>query len=286
MLPESSVFVRKKTLNCRGRLVDLRGGKVMGILNVTPDSFYDGGNYTYEREQLSQVERMINDGATFIDIGGYSTRPGADDVSLEDELRRVIPTIETISKNFPEAILSIDTFRSVVAERAIELGVSIINDITGGGGDAQMYPLVSKLKTPYILMHIQGTPKSMHQNPYYEDITKEMILYFSERLNQLKDEGVDDIIIDPGFGFGKSIEHNYEVLKNLHLFSMLEQPILVGVSRKSMINKVLHINPENSLNGTSIVNTLAAVQGCDILRVHDVKEAVEVLKIVKAYKEI
>ena len=284
MLQYQSLSERKKTLNCRGRLVNLEGGAVMGILNTTPDSFFDGGHFTDLDSQLKQVEKMLKEGAAFIDIGGYSSRPGADDISEGEELKRVIPAIESIVKNFPEALLSIDTFRSGVAKNALEAGVHIVNDISGGTGDKKMLATVATFNASYIIMHMQGSPKTMQMEPHYDDVAKEVIQFLDVKMKEATAAGITDVVLDPGFGFGKNLEQNFELLNKLHLLTMLGQPVMVGVSRKSMINKVLHTKPENALNGTTIVNTMAVLQGCDILRVHDVKEAVQVFKLVNTLK--
>lgn len=285
MQQDSGFFQVKKTINCGGRLIDLSGGKVMGILNVTPDSFFDGGRHNRLDAQLKQAEKMLAEGADFIDVGGYSTRPGAEDVSIDEELQRVIPAIKMLKKEFPQAIISIDTFRAKVAKEAINAGAHIINDISGGEDDPEMYETVANLQVPYIIMHKQGTPKTMQLNPQYEDVVSEVLKFFSIRLQQLHALGVNDVIIDPGFAFGKTLEHNYQLLNKLYLFRMLEAPMLVGVSRKSMINKILKTKPEDALNGTTVVHTIALMQGCEILRVHDVKQAVEAMKIVNYYRE-
>ncbi len=284
MLQYQSLSGRKKTLNCRGRLVNLEGGAVMGILNTTPDSFFDGGHFIDRDSQLKQVEKMLKEGALFIDIGGYSSRPGAEDISEDEELKRVIPAIEAIGKNFPEALLSIDTFRSGVAQKALESGVHIVNDISGGTGDKNMLATVAAFNASYIIMHMQGSPKTMQVEPHYEDVAKEVIKFLDTKMKEASAAGISDVVLDPGFGFGKNLEQNFELLNKLHLLSMLGQPVMVGVSRKSMINKVLHTKPENALNGTTIVNTMAVIQGCDILRVHDVKEAMQVFKLVNTLK--
>ncbi len=260
-------------------------GRIMGILNVTPDSFFDGGKYSLLDAQLAQVEKMLNDGADFIDVGGYSTRPGADTIHEEDELNRVIPVIEKIAKQFPDAIISIDTFRARVAEEAIKSGAAIINDVTAGEGDELMFEMVAKLQVPYIIMHKQGTFKDMQVEPQYEDVVKEVIQYLSFKIEKLTELGIQDIIVDPGFGFGKTLEHNFQLLKHLNLLRILGKPILAGISRKSMINKLLKTKPENALTGTIVTNTLALQGGASILRVHDVKEAVETLKVINFYRE-
>jgi dihydropteroate synthase len=267
------------TINCKGQLIDLSIPKVMGILNVTPNSFYDGGKYNEESELLSQVGIMINDGATFIDIGAYSSKPNAEFVSEEEELARIIPVVQLILKHFPEAILSIDTFRSTVAKACIENGAAIINDISAGNLDKAMFEVIAKYNVPYIMMHMRGTPQTMQSMTNYEDIVKEMLFYFSEKVNKARSLGINDLIVDPGFGFAKTIEQNYEVLSKIELFQLLELPLLVGISRKSMIHKVLNTNSKEALNGTTVLNTIALSKGASILRVHDVKEAVECIQL-------
>ncbi|MFD0862277.1 dihydropteroate synthase [Sungkyunkwania multivorans] len=267
------------TINCNGILIDLTSPKIMGILNITPDSFYDGGKYIKDREILLQVEEMLREGATFIDIGAYSSRPGAEHVCEEEEINRILPAVTSVLERFPEALLSIDTFRSKVAKECIEAGAAIVNDISAGNMDTDMFQTVADLKAPYVMMHMKGTPQTMQKDPTYDDISKEMMHYFSKKINEAKSLGIKDIIIDPGFGFGKTIEHNYEVLSKLALFKNLEMPILVGVSRKSMIYKILNSSPSEALNGTTVVNTIALTKGANILRVHDVKEAMECIKL-------
>ncbi|MCL4144920.1 UNVERIFIED_CONTAM: hypothetical protein GTU68_015751 [Idotea baltica] len=252
----------------------------MGILNVTPDSFYDGGTLKNDKDVLNKVDNMLTSGATFIDVGGYSSKPNAKDVSGTEELKRVIPVIELLTKTYPDILISIDTFRSTVAKKAITAGACMINDISAGDLDANMFTTVAELQVPYIIMHMQGTPKTMQLNPTYIDITKDLIFYFSQKLNSLRKLGVNDIIIDVGFGFGKTIEQNYQLLNNLVLFQNLDTPILTGVSRKSMLYKVLDTTPKEALNATTVANTVALLNGSSILRVHDVKEAVEAIKIV------
>lgn len=254
---------------------------IMGILNVTPDSFFDGGKYSNEGLIIEQVSKMINDGAKIIDIGGYSTRPNAKDINEEEEANRVLPIISIISKTFPNIIISIDTFRSKVAKRAIENGAHIINDISGGSIDPNMFSTASELDVPYILMHIKGTPQNMQNNPSYKDVVKEVKEYFTNKINELNQLGVNNIILDLGFGFGKTVDHNYQLLNALGQFNSFDLPILTGVSRKSMINKVLNTKPEEALNGTSVLNTIALMKGTKILRVHDVKEANECIKLVE-----
>ena len=263
------------TINCKGLLVDLSTPKVMGILNVTPNSFFDGGKYKNETEILSQVEKMLLDGATFIDIGAYSSKPNAEFVSEQEEISRIVPVVDLILKHFPEAIISIDTFRSEVARASIESGAAIINDIAAGNLDDKMLEIITKYNVPYIMMHMRGNPQTMQTLTDYDDILKEMLFYFSEKIALARSFGINDLIIDPGFGFAKTIAQNYEVFQKMELFNMLGLPLLVGISRKSMIYKALDITIENSLNGTTVLNTLALTKGAKILRVHDVKEAVE-----------
>lgn len=267
------------TINCKGHLIDLSVPKVMGILNVTPNSFFDGGKYNSDSEILPRVEKMLLDGATFIDIGAYSSKPSAEFVSEKEELERIIPAVELILKNFPEALLSIDTFRSEVAKACIENGAAIINDIAAGNLDDKMFEVIAKYNVPYIMMHMRGTPQTMQSLTHYDDIVKEMLFYFSEKINKARSLGINDLIIDPGFGFAKTIEQNYQVMQKMELFQMLELPLLIGISRKSMIYKALNTNPEEALNGTTVLNTIALTKGASILRVHDVKEAVECVQI-------
>ena len=268
------------TINCLGNLVDLSSPKVMGILNVTPNSFYDGGKYSDENSILLQVEKMLLEGATFIDIGAYSSKPNAEFVSEEEEINRLIPIIELVLKNFPETLISVDTFRANVARVAIDNGSCIINDISAGSLDEKMMQTVADLQVPYIMMHMKGNPQTMQTLTQYENIVKEMLFYFSEKVAKARSFGINDVIIDPGFGFAKTLEQNFEVMSNLELFQMLELPILVGVSRKSMIYKPLETKAELALNGTSVLNTIALQKGANILRVHDVKEAIECIKLV------
>lgn len=268
------------TINCKGTLVDLSSPKVMGILNITPDSFFDGGKYKNESEILGQVEKMLFEGATFIDVGAYSSRPGAKHISEKQELQRIVPVIELLIKNFPEIIISIDTFRSAIARETINAGAAIINDISGGKMDDNMFKTVANLRVPYILMHMLGIPQNMQLNPVYKDVTQEIISFFAEQIFKLHQLEINDIIIDVGFGFGKTISHNYEILKNLSLFKSLNAPILAGISRKSMLYKTLNISAKEALNATTSANTIALLNGANILRVHDVKEAMEAVKIV------
>ncbi|QXP74507.1 dihydropteroate synthase [Tenacibaculum sp. AHE15PA] len=269
------------TINCKGTLIDLTSPKVMGILNITPDSFFDGGKYKDEHAILSQTEKMLQEGATFIDVGAYSSRPGAKHVSEAEELQRVVPVIKLLVKHFPDILISVDSFRSTVVKESINAGASIINDISGGVQDDKMFAAVASLQVPYIMMHMQGTPQSMQLNPVYENVVTDIISFFAAQLRKLRELKVNDVIIDVGFGFGKTIEHNYELLKKLSLFENLEVPILTGVSRKSMLYKTLDIIPQEALNATTVANTIALLNGTNILRVHDVKEAVEAVKIVR-----
>jgi len=270
------------TLNCKGKLIDLSVPKVMGIINATPDSFYDGGKTVVLKEILRQAELMLNEGASFLDIGGYSSRPGADDVSETEELHRVLPAIEAIIKEFPEALISVDSFRSKVAKSAVERGVAIVNDISGGTKDVNMLSTVSKLKVPFIAMHMRGTPQTMTQLTDYKNVTRDVLKYFSERLAEARAAGINDIIVDPGFGFAKTREQSFELLNNLELFKHLEVPYLIGVSRKSLIYKTLETTAENALNGTTALHAIALLKGASILRVHDVQEAVECVKLLQA----
>ena len=267
------------TININGTLLDLSTPKIMGILNITPDSFYDGGVFNSDKKILNQVEKMISEGADMIDIGGYSSRPGANEVNIDDEIDRVIPAIELIKNKFGDTIISIDTFRSKVAKKAINAGASIINDISSGDLDSEMFNCVAKLKVPYIMMHMKGSPNNMQKNPEYENVIVEIVKNLSNKLFLAKKAGIIDVIIDPGFGFGKTATHNYSILKNLSFFKELGCPILVGISRKSMIYKLLDKNPENALNGTTCLNTISIINGAKILRVHDVKEAKEVITL-------
>ncbi|WP_064965614.1 dihydropteroate synthase [Tenacibaculum ovolyticum] len=268
------------TINCKGSLIDLSTPKVMGILNITPDSFFDGGKYKNEEEILVQSKKMLDEGATFIDVGAYSSRPGAKHISEEDELNRILPVVELLVRNFPEIIISVDTFRSSVAEESIKAGAALINDISGGKMDEEMFSVIAKLQVPYIMMHMQGKPQDMQLNPIYKDVVTEVISFFAEQLFKLRQLKVNDVVVDVGFGFGKTIAHNYELLQKLSLFKNLEVPILTGVSRKSMLYKLLDILPKEALNATTVANTIALLNGTSILRVHDVKEAVEAIKIV------
>lgn len=271
-------------LNCKGRLIDLRIPKVMGILNLTPDSFYDGGRYKNEAAVLTQVERMCAAGAAFIDIGAYSSRPGAAHVSEDEELRRLLPLLEVVGKHFPEIVISIDTFRSKVAAESLERGAALINDITAGSLDSAMLSTVARYQVPYIAMHLKGTPQTMQNEAVYTDLIQEMHRYFSEKIREATAKKINDLIIDLGFGFAKTVEHNYTLLHHLDLFQTFKVPLLVGLSRKSMIYKTLKTSPQDALNGTTALHTIALLKGAHILRVHDVKEAVECVTLVEALK--
>ena len=268
------------TINLKGKLMNFSVPKIMGILNITPDSFYDGGRYNSKEKIQRQIEKMIISGADIVDVGGYSSRPGAKDISIEDELNRVIPVIEIIKKKFPKTIVSIDTFRSRVASEAIISGADIVNDISGGNLDSNMFQTVSKHKVPYILMHMRGNPENMMSKTNYENVTKDVCKYFSQRINKAHSCGINDIIIDPGFGFSKTTQQNYELLNNLEFFKEFQRPIIIGISRKSMIYKTLNTTPDKALNGSSVLHTISLMKGANILRTHDVKEAVECVKIV------
>lgn len=269
----------QQTLNCAGTILSLQSPIVMGIINVTPDSFYGNSRYAEISEIVAQAGKMLDEGARILDIGGMSTRPGAETVSVEEELKRVIPAITTIKKEFPNAIISIDTVHSEVARKSAEAGAGIINDISAGRIDENMYQTVADLGLPYILMHMQGTPKDMQLNPSYDNINLEVLDFLIAEVGKLRELGVKDIILDPGFGFGKSVDDNYKLLKELHIFNIADLPVLAGLSRKSMINKVLKTSPKDALNGTTALNMYALQQGAKILRCHDVREAVEVIRL-------
>jgi dihydropteroate synthase len=270
---------QKTLLNCNGRLLDLSSPQVMGIINITPDSFYDGGKLKTENDVLILADKMLKEGAAILDVGGMSTRPGADEVSQEEELKRVIPAIAIIHKNFPASIISIDTWRSKVAEAAVNAGASMVNDVSGGRFDENLIPAISKLRVPYVLMHMQGTPQTMQRDPKYEDEVREVFEFLKEKMLELNQLGIHDIIIDPGFGFGKTVEHNFRLLNHLDVFKILGLPVLAGLSRKSMICKALKVNPGKALNGTTALNAVALLKGAKLLRVHDVKEAREVIEL-------
>jgi len=262
-------------INCKGQLIDLSIPKVMGILNVTPNSFFNGGKYKNEEEIIAQVDKMLSEGATFIDIGAYSSKPSAEFVTEAEEIERIVPVIELILKHFPQALLSIDTFRAKVAKASIESGAAIINDIAAGELDDKMFDVIAEYNVPYIMMHMRRNPQTMQSLTQYDDIVKEMLFYFSEKVKKARALGINDLILDPGFGFAKTIDQNYDVLQKMELFNLLELPVLAGVSRKSMIYKTLNNTAQDALNGTTVINTIALTKGAKILRVHDVKEAVE-----------
>lgn len=280
MTDKNTVFHQNKTLNIGGSLIDLSIPKVMGILNLTPDSFYDGGRYSRADAALQRVEQMLAEGADFIDVGAYSSRPGAADISPEEETYRLIPVIRMILRQFPDALISIDTFRSEVAKTALDNGAHIINDISAGGLDVHMYRTVAEYNVPYIIMHMKGSPQTMQQQASYSDVFNEVLDYFIYKISVLKELGVKDLIIDPGFGFSKNTVHNYSLLNRLDEFKILGLPLLTGFSRKSMIWKTLEISAHEALNGTTVLNTIALLKGTGILRVHDVKPAVEAIKLI------
>lgn len=271
--------VNKKTLKVRGKLIDLSVPKVMGILNITPDSFYSGSRVATVESALDRVEKMVLEGASFVDIGGYSTRPGAEDISVEEEIERIQSIIEPVNKNFSDVIISIDTFRSRVARTAITYGAHIINDVSGGLLDTDMYETVADLGVPYILMHMRGTPQTMNQMTQYDRLVPEILSELKEKIDVLKALGATDILVDPGLGFAKTIPQNFEVLRYLSEFHLLGYPLLVGISRKATVYRTLHTTAEEALNGTTVLNTLALQSGASILRVHDVKPAVEAVKL-------
>ena len=270
------------TINCAGKLVDLSTPKIMGILNVTPDSFYDGGVHNSDKKILKHVEKMLNDGAAFIDIGAYSSRPNGINIDENEELNRVVPALELVNNKFPETIISIDTFRSKVAETCLNSGASIINDISAGEMDKKMMKIVGKYKVPYVMMHMKGNPQNMISKINYDKMLKEIIQYFSKKINQAISHKINDIIIDPGFGFAKDVNQNFDLLNNMDILKILEKPMMVGISRKSMIYKSLQTNAKESLNGTTVLNTISLIKGASILRVHDVKEANECVKLINA----
>jgi dihydropteroate synthase len=278
---KNTFFSSKKTLNCGGTLLSLERPLVMGILNLTSDSFYDGGKHKNTNDVLKHVSQMLEEGVDIVDIGAVSTKPGAKEITTDEEKNKLIPILKIIKKDFPNAIISIDTYRSELAKAALDCGAHIINDISAGTFDKDMFKTISEIQVPYIIMHIQGTPLNMQVNPVYKNVVKEVVFYLSEKVEELKRLGVNDIIIDPGFGFGKTVEHNYKLLNNLDYFKVFELPLLVGFSRKSMINIVLNTTPSEALNGTTVLNTIALMKGANILRVHDVKEAVEAVKIIE-----
>ena len=273
-----------KTINCKGNLIDLSTPKVMGVINLTPDSFYDGGKLTSEKEILLQANKMLQEGATFLDLGAYSSRPGAQFVSEKEEIHRLLPVIKILLNEFPETLLSIDTFRSNVANESIYAGASLINDISAGTLDDHMFKIIAQHQVPYVMMHMRGTPETMMQNTDYRDLTKEVIYYFSERIAKARSFGINDLIVDPGFGFSKTLDQNYELFNDLELFRYLNVPLLIGISRKSMIQKKIKTTAADSLNGTTALHAIAIQKGASILRVHDVKEAFETINLLQNLK--
>ena len=276
-----------KSLNVNGRLLDLSTPQVMGILNVTPDSFYAGSRSRTEAEIAARACQILDEGASIIDIGAYSSRPNAEHISPEEEMQRLRTGLEILNRNHPDAIISVDTFRAEVARQCVEeYGAAIINDISAGEMDEQMFPTVARLNVPYIMMHMQGTPQNMQKEPHYENLLKEVFMYFARKVRQLRDLGMKDIMLDPGFGFGKTLEHNYELMAHLEEFGIFELPLLVGVSRKSMIYRLFGATPQEALNGTTVLDTVALMKGADILRVHDVREAVEAVRLIEKLKSV
>lgn len=276
-----------KSLNVNGRLLDLSTPQVMGILNVTPDSFYAGSRSRTEAEIAARACQILDEGASIIDIGAYSSRPNAEHISPEEEMQRLRTGLEILNRNHPDAIISVDTFRAEVVRQCVEeYGAAIINDISAGEMDEQMFPTVARLNVPYIMMHMQGTPQNMQKEPHYENLLKEVFMYFARKVRQLRDLGMKDIILDPGFGFGKTLEHNYELMAHLEEFGIFELPLLVGVSRKSMIYRLFGATPQEALNGTTVLDTVALMKGADILRVHDVREAVEAVRLIEKLKSV
>lgn len=273
------------TLNCKGRLLVIDEPVVMGIINVTPDSFYSESRKTLLNDLLQQAEKMVNEGAVMLDIGGQSTRPGSKEISAAEELLRVIPAIDAISRSFPAIFISVDTYYAKVAAEAVSAGASIVNDISSGTLDQQMIETVASLRVPYIMMHMKGTPQTMQQHAHYEDVTLEVLDFFTKKTAECRTAGINDVIADVGFGFAKTIVHNFTLLKNLSVFKILQMPLLAGLSRKATVYKTLNITPEEALNGTTVLNTIALMNGASILRVHDAKEAVEVVKLIKSLRQ-
>ncbi len=282
MQNKDTIFSKKSYINCNGSLLDFETPRIMGVLNVTPDSFYDGGYYSEGDLLQRQITRLKEDGADIIDVGGYSSRPGADHISKKEEWQRLEPVLNLIRKEHPEMIISVDTFRSDIASAAVkQYGVDIINDISAGEMDEKMFETISELQVPYIMMHMKGTPQNMKEMAQYDDMMDEILKYFAGKYDQLRNMGVNDVILDPGFGFAKNIEQNFLLMNKLKQFKVFDLPLLVGISRKSMIFKTLNIKPQEALNGTTVLNTLALLQGADILRVHDVKQAKEVVQLLQ-----
>lgn len=268
-----------KSINCKGKLITFETPKVMGILNITPNSFFDGGWHHSLEKIEQQTEKMLQEGAAIIDIGAYSTQPNAPFVSEEEELERIVPVVKHLVNKFPDIVLSVDTFRAEVAKQTLDLGAAMINDVSAGNLDDQMMPVVGSFKVPYIMMHMKGTPQNMQQFTNYDDVMHEMIYYFSDKMAQAQQHGIIDVIVDPGFGFSKTLDQNYEVLNKLDLLQNLNVPVLSALSRKSMIYKFFETTPQEALNGTSVLNTISLIKGANLLRVHDVKEAVECVKL-------
>jgi dihydropteroate synthase len=277
-------FAKIRKLRTRKKLLDFSVPKIMGILNLTPDSFYDGGKYTREETWIRQTRKMLDEGADIIDIGAVSTRPGAREVSVAEETERLLPAVKKLVKTFPDTIFSIDTYRAEIAEKCLDAGADIINDISGGTMDSRMFRVIARRQVPYVLMHIHGTPENMQQHPLSENVLEKVQSFFKEKVNILQDTGVESIILDPGFGFGKTLEANYQLLAGLNSLRVDNLPIMAGVSRKSMVNKVLGTMPDEALNGTTVLHTLALLNGANLLRVHDVKPACEAVEIVKFYR--
>ena len=282
---KDTFFKTKTTLNCKGKIINLSIPIVMGVINIGPDSFYDGGRYRNKLDYIGRADELLSQGAAILDLGAASSRPGASLIDPNLEKRRLLPTLETILNKFPEAIISIDTYNATVAEEAIKAGAHIINDISAGSIDEKMFETVARLQVPYIMMHMQGTPENMQDNPVYQDPVKDIVFYFAQKTDKLKQLGVHDIILDPGFGFGKSLEDNYMLLNGLDYFRIFDLPLMVGFSRKSMINKVLGTTPDEALNGTTVLNTIALQKGVKILRVHDAREAMQAIKISEKLRE-
>lgn len=280
MTDKNTAICIKTTINCRGVLLDLSTPRVMGILNLTPDSFFADSRHKITDDLLRSCEKMLTDGADILDVGGVSTRPGATEVGEVEELQRVVPAIEAIAKRFPDAIISVDTFRAKVAQEAVGAGASIVNDVSAGKFDEAIYETVAKLQVPYILMHMQGTPATMQSSPQYDNVVLEVLDFLVSETAKLRALGINDIVLDPGFGFGKTVEHNFQLLQGLQALHISGLPVLAGLSRKSMVCRTLGIKPEEALNGTTVLNTIALLKGANILRVHDVKEAVECVRLV------
>lgn len=272
------------TLNCKGQVVTISEPVVMGILNLTPDSFYGGSRLSNEDAVLRRAEEMISDGASILDVGGQSTRPNSERISAEEELKRVVPAMEALHKNFPGQLLSVDTFYATVAKEAVDAGASLVNDVSAGTIDPNLLPTVAGLRVPYVLMHMRGNPQTMQQNPTYENVTLDVFDALSFKIKELESTGINDVIVDPGFGFGKTIQHNFQLLRELSFFRQLERPLMVGLSRKATVYKTLRTSAEKALNGTTVLHTIALLNGANILRVHDVKEAREAVQLYLAYK--